>query len=448
MKNDLIPWPLPAENEKKNYLETTHRACSPEETFERLKPLREAAGITRLSDVTYLDCLGIPTYVAIRPAVDLYGENITVYNGKGATKIQAKVSALMEAFERFSAERHNRPTILASLDEISRDGKAIDPRRLILPEGEHYEPDQPLDWVCGLDLISGETRFVPAAAAFCPFRSVNGGRFFKRFSNTNGLASGNTLGEAISQALAEVIERDAESMAELAGSAATIDLSSIQSPLVRGLIEKFRAAGIELVVKEMTSEFGIPGFFAVSDDPHTENPILLCKGLGAHVNAEIAVTRAITENAQVRLTAITGSREDLEEEEFKRTMNYHFLKKQMGYWYDSKPPLKDFGTMSLINNGTFLEDIETMLKPLRHSEFNEVIVVNLTHPSVNIPVVRVIVPGLEMTSVDPSRVGPRAHEKMKEKSISLSLKRPKGSRWFGDWIKQLSSTLGKPPRNP
>src|SRR5215471_19400376 len=116
----FIPWPLPVEVENKNFFETTHRVCSPEESWARWAPFKEKAGITRLTDITPLDCVGIPTYMAVRPLVDCYHQNISVYNGKGLTKMQAKVSALMEAFERFSAERHQRPTLLADLNEIRR----------------------------------------------------------------------------------------------------------------------------------------------------------------------------------------------------------------------------------------------------------------------------------------------------------------------------------------
>lgn len=427
MKAYLIPWPLGREKEEKLYFETTHRVCPPEETFERLRPLRELAGITRLADITHLDCLGIPTYMAVRPLVDHYTENISVYNGKGLTKIQAKVSALMEAVERYGGERHGRPVLLADRSEIEKYGPSVDPASLILPQGQTLEPWERLDWVCGTDLLSGETVFVPAAAVFCPYRPDNGARFIPCFSNTNGLASGNTLGEALSQALAEVIERDAESMAEISGEATTIDLKTFDSPLIQELIEKFEKAGINLLVKETSSEFGAPSFFAASDDPNTENPILLCRGSGTHLNAEIAVIRAVTETAQSRCTIISGSREDLTEEEDKKNENYHELRRRMAYWFEATPPLKSFRDIRSVQNMNFCDDLETMLRPFKKAPFGRVIAVDLTPPSVGVPVVRVIVPGLEQTSVHAERIGPRALAKMRSVS-GRGLSRPKGSR--------------------
>ena len=51
----------------KHYRGGTHRALSPAETLERFLPLRREMGITRLANVTGLDVLGIPVYMACRP---------------------------------------------------------------------------------------------------------------------------------------------------------------------------------------------------------------------------------------------------------------------------------------------------------------------------------------------------------------------------------------------
>lgn len=367
----------------------------PEETFEKFSPLRSQAGITRLADITKLDTLGIPTYLAVRPRVDLVDLNVTVYNGKGFTKMQAKVSAMMEAFERHAAERHNRPAILASFREISNYYKVVHPWRLTLAHGDDYKDFEKLEWVCGTELFSGKPRWVPAASVFFPYLPVGGAKLFKDFVDTNGIASGNTLGEAISHGLAELIERDAEATGRLQSRATTIDLSTVEAPLVRALIEKFKNAGINLVVKEITSDIGIPTFFAVSDDPETENPLLLNRGVGTHVNAEIAMMRAITETAQSRCGFISGSREDLSKEIHKRSEKYQTLKRSMAYWFEVTPPLKSFKKFKIIKNKTTLEDIAVMLAALEKSGFKEVIVFNLTHPEVQVPVVRVVVPGLE-----------------------------------------------------
>lgn len=354
--------------------------------------------------------------MAVRPIVDCYRENISVYNGKGLTKMQAKVSALMEAFERFSGERLERPTLLASMQEIRELAPVIDPRDLDLPHGATYKPEEKLEWVAGLELFSSQVRMVPACAAFCPYTPLEGAKSFNGFCNTNGLASGNTMGEAISQALAELIERDAQTLGQISRQAVTIDLESIQSPLIQSLVDKFRAAKIDLVLKEVISPVGIPTFFAAADEPATENPILLCFGMGTHVNAEIAAIRAITEVAQSRCTQISGNREDMLRQEFKKNWNYQSLKKHLAYWFEKNPPFKDFRSIPIVAHDNLVDDIQTMMRALKRKGFNEMIAINLTVGEIGVPAVRMIMPGLEH-SMESGRFGKRARKLIKTEIV-------------------------------
>ena len=51
-----------------------------------------------------------------------------------------------------------------------------------------------------------------------------------------------------------------------------------------------------------------------------------------------------------------------------------------------------------------------MIKKLEEAGLDRVIVVDLTREEIGIPVVRVIVPGLEIAAVDPERVGKRCKD--------------------------------------
>src|ERR1051325_6080824 len=77
-----------------------HRAASLEGTWARFAPAQRRAGITRIADLTGLDTLGIPVFTAIRPM----GRSLSTQQGKGTTALAAKVSALMESLETWSAE--------------------------------------------------------------------------------------------------------------------------------------------------------------------------------------------------------------------------------------------------------------------------------------------------------------------------------------------------------
>ena len=74
-----------------------------------INPVCKKIGVTRISDITYLDKLYIPNYSAILPGTE---DSIWVYSGKGPTKIQARASALMESIERYCSLSSKYPEIL------------------------------------------------------------------------------------------------------------------------------------------------------------------------------------------------------------------------------------------------------------------------------------------------------------------------------------------------
>lgn len=63
----------------KRFMDGTHRARSPAETFADFGRHQQAMGITRLANVTGLDVIGIPVYMAVRPS----SRSIAVSQGKG-----------------------------------------------------------------------------------------------------------------------------------------------------------------------------------------------------------------------------------------------------------------------------------------------------------------------------------------------------------------------------
>ena len=104
---------------KKAYNNETQRAIPLEETLKRIEPKVPAAGITRVADITNLDRIGIPVFSCIRPTAE--DGAITVYNGKGATVEESRISAIMEGIERYSAEVHDRNIRVALYPGTARD---------------------------------------------------------------------------------------------------------------------------------------------------------------------------------------------------------------------------------------------------------------------------------------------------------------------------------------
>lgn len=127
---------------------------------------------------------------------------VSVYAGKGPNEVHAKVSSIMEAIERYSAEmQDDDETIIKEYDPCD----CLNPEDLILPR-DVYD-GQPLEWTKGYSIKTGEEVLIPSNAVYHPYNTEDITHIF--YSNTNGLASGNTIEEAIFHGMMEVVERDA-----------------------------------------------------------------------------------------------------------------------------------------------------------------------------------------------------------------------------------------------
>jgi putative methanogenesis marker protein 1 len=384
---------------KKTYNNETQRATPLDETLARIEPLVPAAGITRVADITSLDRIGIPVFSCIRPtAMD---GAITVYNGKGATVEESRISAIMEGIERYSSEMHDRRPELAPYQEIRmRGGNVLDPNDLILPRGADL--DRLMPWTEGWDIVSDQPVLVPSHAVFHPMPHNYLGPFR---TNTNGLASGNTFEEAVFHALSEVIERDAWSLVEACRDTGPC-VTDMTDPTVLEMQEKFAKAQVDVRVRDITSDIGIPTMAAVADDVLLKDPLLLTIGIGTHTSARIAVMRALTEVAQSRLTQIHGAREDTTLAEMRKKMGYDRAKRINGYWFRDNGTI-DYGKVKSSDTDDFKKDIGNIIEALKKQGMDRVIIVDLTREEIGMPVVRVIVPGLEVFAMDPERRGER-----------------------------------------
>ncbi|HJJ30380.1 MAG TPA: YcaO-related McrA-glycine thioamidation protein [Methanocorpusculum sp.] len=381
----------------KVYIGWTERSCTPKETLERIEKFVPEAGITRVADITDLDRIGIPVYSCIRPtAAD---GAISVYNGKGGTPEEARVAGIMEGIERYSAEAIPRDIANIPYSCIRRTETALDPIDLILPNSTNADLDVP--WVEGWDITNDESIKVPLCAVIHP-NPFSYPTLFR--TSSNGIASGNTLEEAIFYALTEVIERDAWSLVETTRNTGPklIDLP----PRAAEMLAKFTAVGIEVTLRDITSDVGIPTIAAVSDDIELKDPRLLTIGMGTHTNPEIAMIRALSEVAQSRATQIHGAREDATLAEFREMMGYDRVKRMNAYWFKGDE-YRSANEIPNIATDDFKTDIELIVKNLAAVGLDRVIVFDLTDPVLQIPVVRVVVPGLECYTIDNERRGQR-----------------------------------------
>lgn len=390
------------------YFEGTHRIIAPKKTIEINEDKLKIAGITRIADITDLDRIGLPIYTAIRPTAE--DGAVSIYGGKGITRDHARASAMMEGFERYSAERHDSDeTTTATLDEISGLGEYINPESLNLPKDFKKEnlDSMKLEWSIAKDIITDNDYYVPTNAIYHPY--IHGNDCESLFkSNTNGLASGNILEEAILHGIFEVIERDAWSIFELTHkNYAQIDTDSIESDIVNETIDKFESEGIKIKLMDFTADIDVPTIAASADDTVTKDAGLLTLGMGTHLDPEVAILRALTEVAQSRATQINGAREDTVRADFAREAGYERMKRINKYYFREEDEKIDLSSIENKSTTSINKDLEIVKDELMANDIDRILYHDLTRPELDVSVVRVIIPEMELFALDPSRAGYR-----------------------------------------
>jgi ribosomal protein S12 methylthiotransferase accessory factor len=237
----------------------------------------------------------------------------------------------------------------------------------------------------------------------------------KWYSSSNGLASGNNIEEAICHALAELIERDAYTLAMVRAQLKPkfsafvksindsgqmpsridvdrsafplIDLDTLPHPVSR-LVRFAQRNGAKLWLRNITSDTGIPTFVASIQEIGLEGDELASGGFGCHPNAAVAATRAITEAAQGRIVQIQGTREDA-------TQIGNYAGGERVLWCNDEGAVVPFESILSYEHTDILDDISLMLRRLKACQITKVIVADVSDTTMSAKVVRVIIPQLE-----------------------------------------------------
>ena len=259
----------------------SHRTRRPDATLADLLPHLPYYGITRLADLTGLDRVGVPVFAAIRPLT----RSLSTAQGKGVDPVQAKISAIVEAIELWSAER-----IPAERQRAGRP-PSITARDLAT--------ERPVD--LPLTRVSLDARVATRA---------------RTRASSNGLAGGNQRSEALVHALCELVERDALARlaptARMAGGLPRIDPSSLAEPTARQVVRRLDDADVLHAVWQLPAAIDLPVFLChVMDRQATGDDARgWAHGSGCHPDPTVAWLRAVTEALQARLTHISGTRDD------------------------------------------------------------------------------------------------------------------------------------------
>jgi ribosomal protein S12 methylthiotransferase accessory factor len=284
----------------KKYTYAQEKACSPIETIEKVfKKLNQTEKpiLKEVLRIDNLDRIGIPVYLCRVEEEISKSLGVGDSFGKGITPEQAEASALMELVERYSNFSFllNANPFIDSY--INLKGNTIPLESLLFPLHSVFRENSFLEklkniklrWVEAYDLIESKKVIFPLY-------------WFYRIYGTTGWAAGNTLEEATLQALCEIIERHCISIVmEERLEVPTIEIDSIENPLIKDSLKKILSSGIEIFIKDFSLDLGVSTVAIIAYDSLAPTPTLKVYGAaGTHPNPNIALIRAITELVQHR----------------------------------------------------------------------------------------------------------------------------------------------------
>ena len=335
--------------------------------------------------------------------------------GKGSTREQSEVSALCEAVERYSGAYHgDEIRVHKTFKDLAIGEEAIHPNDVQLfsdeqlnnaqsinSKGHLYnmvpprlDPNVKIDWTPVWSLTERRHKYLPTSMLYSmPAEQRSNADLF---ADSNGCAAGNTLEEAILQGFYELVERDAFAIwwyNQL--RVPKVDLTTFDDEFLALASDYYTRYEREIWLLDVTSDLGIPTFVAVSRrlNEATEDIIY---GAGAHAHPRIAALRAVCElNQCLTWLPRPGSRDG-------RPM----IDDPLALWWwrtarldECRWLLPQDGTLltasdfQMVESDDSRDDVEYCRK-LIEAKGMEFLVLEQTRPDIEMPVVRVIVPGM------------------------------------------------------
>lgn len=382
--------------EKINYSENGNRTQPAEKTLKLLNQKYKTVGVTRIAEISQLVDIPYPVFQAVRPNIFSHfstGQN-TGSQGKGPTKVQAQISAIMESIEAYCAEPKNISLIRGSYDFLSLQHAIIPPDSFFpFPFTEKVKRDEPLMWTQAFHVESNQEVLIPAEEVYFPFFSKDYKTKTHFPMTSNGLAAGVTYLEAINHALYEVIERYYLACREVNTERIAVDKLEPNEFLS---FLNFKNKSKRLFKLDIYSIRFLKG-------PNL--PCILVSyvkdgqgylGFSCAPTFEMAVSRAMSEAAQSAATHKSGMREDMGE----KKKRFNKFKSRMTLYEVPLPFEKTIskGKLSKIIKEkkfkTLNSEFKYLIKWLQARGFNNVCIANLTRKGIDVPVVKVVVPAM------------------------------------------------------
>jgi thiazole/oxazole-forming peptide maturase SagD family component len=271
-----------------------------------------------------------------------------------------------------------------------------------------FDPDEEIDWSPVWSLTRRTARHLPTSFCYFNYPWPDAEPFCLACSNGN--AAGNTLEEAILQGFFELVERDSVALWWYNRvRRPAVDLESFGDPYLGRLCDFLRGRGRELWVLDLTSDLNVPVFAAVCRAVGGEEERIVL-GFGAHLDAHLALLRAVTEMNQMLSSLL--------HEPDREVLSEHVTDQETVHWLrtatvanqpylradDALPPRRASGYPQAWSDDVAAD--VCACRELVERLGMEMLVLDQTRPEIGLPVAKVIVPGLRhfWARFDPGRL--------------------------------------------
>ena len=331
-------------------------------------------------------------------------------NGKGATQLAARASALGEYFERLSTNyfwtHFYLGTAIANQDFVhypneqwlKLNGENW-PKALLTPDlQKFYNPEGGALASQLIDLNSGN-----AERGICaiPYQRLRDGlsvlfpvNLIGNLYVSNGMSAGNTLMEARTQALAEIFERDIKFRIIREGLCLPDVPQDVinRYPRIAAGIKGLRDAGYGILVKDASLGGQYPVMNVTLLHPEDQGCFA---SFGAHPRFEVALERALTELLQGRainnLKGFVSPGFDMEEIADSQNLEIHFVDSSGVISWEFLRRTPDFEFVDW-NFGTTTEEDYHWCVDTIHGSGHDIYIADFTH--LGVYACRIIVPGM------------------------------------------------------
>ncbi|RMV62098.1 YcaO-like family protein [Pseudomonas coronafaciens] len=373
------------------------RQFSPREVLNKILPERQRLDISRVSDISDFNPVGLRLVQAVR--TNTVKGQVSATTGKGFTLLEATCGALCEALERHAAAHFPQNLVVNKRD--------IGSQRDIQESFGYSTTAQVQDFIAAEDVGSAMHLWVPAIEVLFPYHGSDLGQLLIR-PHTSGLACGATLAEASLYGLCEVVERYSTSLLyqrfQNNQTGQLINPVSVTDERFQRLYSSVREHGAEMIILRVSAL--IPTYYVAILDYAGLGPRFMFSSAASSLSERDAIVSALMGAIQGLIVGTQGAREDLSRYQTYYASSAQDMERQFFLIRDILSrlnPTSDFPVSGFSGGHCAKSAFELIRCIIASHGFKQILRCELPSAVADFSVVKILVPGMFDQHVNPQR---------------------------------------------